>query len=295
MRSLRSGFCSIVGRPNVGKSTLLNALVGGKVAITTPVPQTTRHALRGVLHRDDAQVVFVDTPGMHKPKTLLGSRLNEVARSTLSGVDVIVFMVDGAAGIGRGDEFIAGLLADVPTPVIAVLNKVDRVGRAGQLPQLARLAELGEWDEIVPLSALTGEQVQTLADLIVARLPEGPAYFEPGQLTDQSPEQLAAEIIREKAITWAREEVPHSIAVLVDEIGPGDSDDVQVVHATLYVERESQKGIVIGKGGTVLRDIGARARPELELLLGSRVYLDLRVKLSKEWQRDPRKLERLGY
>ena len=295
MRSLHSGFCSIVGRPNVGKSTLLNALVGGKVAITTPVPQTTRHALRGVLHRDDAQVVFVDTPGMHKPKTLLGSRLNEVARSTLSGVDVIVFMVDGAAGIGRGDEFIAGLLADVPTPVIAVLNKVDRVGRAGQLPQLARLAELGEWDEIVPLSALTGEQVRTLADLIVARLPEGPAYFEPGQLTDQSPEQLAAEIIREKAITWAREEVPHSIAVLVDEIGPGDSDDVQVVHATLYVERDSQKGIVIGKGGTVLRDIGARARPELELLLGSRVYLDLRVKLSKEWQRDPRKLERLGY
>src|SRR5918998_675464 len=154
--AMRSGFASIVGRPNVGKSTLLNALVGQKVAITTPVPQTTRHALRGVLHREDAQVVFVDTPGLHKPKTLLGSRLNDLARSTLSGVDVIVFMVDGSAEIGRGDEFIARLLADLPTPVIAVLNKVDRVGRGGQLPQLARLASLGEWDEVVPVAAATG-------------------------------------------------------------------------------------------------------------------------------------------
>jgi GTP-binding protein Era len=292
---MRAGFASIVGRPNVGKSTLLNALVGSKVAITTPVPQTTRHALRGVLHRDDAQVVFVDTPGMHKPKTLLGSRLNEVARSTLSGVDTIVFVVDGEAGVGRGDEFIAGLLADVSTPVIAVLNKVDKIARNAQLPQLERLAALGEWDDVVPLSAASGEQVGVLTDLIVARIPEGPPYFEPGQITDQTPSQLAAEIIREKAITLMREEVPHSIAVVVDEIVPGESEGVLAVHATLYVERDSQKGIVIGKGGTVLRDIGARARPELELLLGSRVYLDLRVKLSKEWQRDPRKLERLGY
>jgi GTP-binding protein Era len=291
----RSGFCSIVGRPNVGKSTLVNALVGSKVAITTPVPQTTRHALRGVLHRDDAQVVFVDTPGMHKPRTLLGTRLNEVARGTLSGVDAVVFVVDGEAGVGRGDEYIAGLLTDLATPVIAVLNKVDLMLPAAQLPQLARLAELGEWDEVVPVSATTGEQVDVLADLIVARMPEGPASFEPGQLTDQSLDQLAAEIIREKAITLMREEVPHSIAVVVEEIVPGDSEGVLAVHATLYVERDSQKGIVIGKGGTVLRDIGTQARPELELLLGSKVYLDLRVKLSKEWQRDPRKLERLGY
>ncbi|MGH8900998.1 MAG: GTPase Era [Egibacteraceae bacterium] len=292
---MRSGFCSIVGRPNVGKSTLLNALVGQKVAITTPVPQTTRHALRGVLHREDAQVVFVDTPGLHKPKTLLGSRCNAVARSTMSGVDTIVFMVDGSAEIGRGDEFIARLLADLPTPVIAVLNKVDRIGRGRQLPQLARLAQLGEWDEVVPVAAATGEQVGTLADLIVARIPEGSPYFPQGQVTDQTPEQLAAEIIREKAITLMREEVPHSIAVVVDQIAPGESEGVQTVAATLYVERDSQKGIVIGKGGAVLREIGANARTELELLLRSRVYLDLRVKLFKEWQRDPRKLERLGY
>jgi GTPase len=292
---MRSGFASIVGRPNVGKSTLLNALVGQKVAITTPVPQTTRHALRGVLHRPDAQVVFVDTPGLHKPKTLLGSRLNALARSTLSGVDVVVFMVDGSVQIGRGDEFVARLLADLPTPVIAVLNKVDRIGRGRQLPQLARLAELGQWDEVVPVAAATGEQVGVLADLIVARMPEGPPYFPHDQVTDQTPEQLAAEIIREKAITLMREEMPHSIAVVVDEITPGKSEGVQVVAATLYVERDSQKGIVIGKGGAVLGQIGTNARGELELLLGSKVYLDLRVKLFKEWQRDPRKLQRLGY
>jgi GTP-binding protein Era len=292
---MRSGFCSIVGRPNVGKSTLLNALVGQKIAITTPVPQTTRHAVRGVLHRADAQVVFVDTPGLHKPKTLLGSRLNEVARGTLSGVDLVVFLVDGSVEIGRGDGFIAGLLAEVATPVIAAVNKVDRTGRARQLPQLARLAELGEWAEVVPISAATGDNVAALADLIVDRMPEGPPYFPQGQVTDQPPEQLVAEIIREKAITLMREEVPHSIAVVVEELGPGSAEGVLAVTATLYVERDSQKGIVIGRGGSVLRDIGSRARAELEPLLGARIYLDLRVKLSKEWQRDAKKLQRLGY
>jgi GTP-binding protein Era len=292
---MRSGFCSIVGRPNVGKSTLLNALVGQKIAITTPVPQTTRHAVRGVLHRADAQVVFVDTPGLHKPKTLLGSRLNEVARGTLSGVDLVVFLVDGSVEIGRGDGFIAGLLAELATPVIAAVNKVDRTGRARQLPQLARLAELGDWAEVVPISAATGDNVAALADLIVDRMPEGPPYFPQGQVTDQPPEQLVAEIIREKAITLMREEVPHSIAVVVEELGPGSAEGVLAVTATLYVERDSQKGIVIGRGGSVLRDIGSRARAELELLLGARIYLDLRVKLSKEWQRDAKKLQRLGY
>jgi GTPase len=293
---MRSGFVSIVGRPNVGKSTLLNAIVGQKIAITTPVPQTTRHAVRGVLHRDDVQVVFVDTPGLHKPKTLLGSRLNEVARGALSNVDLIVFMVDGAAEIGRGDRFIAGLLADVSTPVIAVLNKTDRMGRRpNQLPKLAALAELGDFAEVVPIAAATGEGVDLLVDLIVQRMPEGPPYFPEGQVTDQTPDQLVAEVVREKVITAMREEVPHSIAVVVDEMGPGDSPEVTVIEATIYVERDSQKGIVIGKGGAVLADVGARARPELELLLGARVYLSLRVKLMKEWQRDPKKLERLGY
>ena len=297
---MRSGFCAIVGRPNVGKSTLLNVLVGQKVAIITPVPQTTRHAIRGVLHRPEApaggaQVVFVDTPGLHKPKTLLGARLNEVARGTLSAVDAVVFVVDGATGVGRGDAFVAGLLAEVATPKLAALNKVDRLRRTEQLPALARLGELGEWDEVVPVSAKTGEAVGVLADLIVERMPQGPPFFPSGQVSDQTPEQLAAEIIREKTITLMREEVPHSIAVVVDEIVPGESEGVLAVHAVLYVERESQKGIVIGKGGAVLRDVGSQARPELEIVLGTRVYLDLRVKLARDWQRDPKQLQRLGY
>jgi GTPase len=292
---MRSGFCAIVGRPNVGKSTLLNAIVGQKVAIITPVPQTTRHAVRGVLHRDDLQIVFVDTPGIHKPRTLLGRRMNEVARAALSGVDVVVFLVDGSQVIGRGDEFLARLLADVRAPVIAAVNKVDRVGRARQLPQLARLAELGDWAEVVPISATSGENVDTLVELIAERLPEGPAYFPEGQVTDQTIEQRAAEIIREKAITLMREELPHSIAVLIEELGPGTSSDVTAVTATLYVERDSQKGIVIGKAGSVLAAIGRAAREELELLLGTKVYLDVRVKLMREWQRDARKLARLGY
>ncbi|MGI8575158.1 MAG: GTPase Era [Egibacteraceae bacterium] len=292
---MRSGFCSIVGRPNVGKSTLLNALVGQKIAITTPVPQTTRHALRGVLHGDGVQVVFVDTPGLHKPKTLLGNRLNDVARGALAHVDLVVFVVDGAAGLGRGDAFVAGLLRDAHAPVIAVLNKVDGFSRARQLPRLEQLAGLGEWDEIVPVSATQGEGVGTLSALIQARMPDGPPYFPPEQVSDQPIEVVLAELIREQAIVRMREEVPHSVAVVVNEISPGASEGVQVVDATVYVERDSQKGIVIGRGGGVLKEIGAQARPGLETLLGTRVYLELRVKLMKEWQRDPKALQRLGY
>lgn len=295
---MRSGFCSIVGRPNVGKSTLLNALVGEKIAITTAVPQTTRHVIRGVLHRDDAQVVFTDTPGLHKPKTLLGDRLNDLARQSLSSVDCLVFLVDGSAGIGRGDMFVAKLLAEVDTPVIAAVNKADLVSRSRQLPLLQRLAAMGDWAEVAPLSAVAGDNVDLLADLIVARMPEGPAYFPADQVTDQTLEQRIAEVVREKAITLMREEVPHSIAVVVDEIIPPDADHpgrATTVSAHLYVERDSQKGIVIGHGGAVLRDVGSRARPEVEDLLGTRVFLDLRVKLMKEWQSDAKKLARLGY
>ena len=292
---MRSGLCALVGRPNVGKSTLLNAIVGQKVAITAAVPQTTRHAIRGVLHRDDLQIVFVDTPGMHKPKTLLGSRLNEVARDTLSGVDVIVFLIDGQAGVGRGDQFIAELLADVQTPKIAVVNKVDAYAKPKVLPQLGRVAAMGDWDEVVPISAAKGDTVETLVGLIAERMPEGPPYFPEGQVTDQTQEQLFSELIREKAIRLMQEEVPHSIAVAIEEIGPGESQGVVAVTATLYVERDSQKGIVIGKGGAVLKRIGKEAREEMQAILGGRVYLDLRVKLAKEWQRDPKQLQRLGY
>ena len=292
---LRSGFCSIVGRPNVGKSTLLNALVGAAVAIATPVPQTTRHAVRGVLHADDVQVVFVDTPGLHKARTLLGTRLNDVARNAFDDVDVVLFVMDGASGIGSGDRFVAGLLADHAHRTIAVVNKVDRLSKAKQLPALQAAADLGKWVDIVPVSARTGEGVSVVRDLIVERLPEGPPYFPSDQITDQTIEQRIAEHIREQAIVRMREEVPHSVAVQVTEILPGDREDTTLVHATIFVERDSQKGIVIGQRGAVLREIGTSARPQIERLLGTRVYLDLRVKLLKDWQGNPRSLDRLGY
>ncbi|CAN5860789.1 GTPase Era [soil metagenome] len=292
---LRSGFCSIVGRPNVGKSTLLNALIGTPLAITTPVPQTTRHAVRGVLHDDGVQVVFVDTPGLHKARTLLGSRLNEVARDAVADVDVLAFVVDGASGVGRGDQFVAGLLASQADRTIVVVNKIDRLGKAAQLPALDAVSKLGDWAEIVPVSARTGEGVDVVRQLIVERMPEGPPYFPPDQITDQTVEHRIAERIREQAIIRMREEVPHSVAVLVDEMVPGTADDVTVVHATIFVERDSQKGIVIGKRGGLLRDIGTDARPAIERLLDTRVYLELRVKLLKDWQGDPRALNRLGY
>jgi GTP-binding protein Era len=293
--TLRSGFVSIVGRPNVGKSTLLNALVGTPLAIATPVPQTTRHAVRGILHDEGVQVVFVDTPGLHKARTLLGTRLNDTAREQLTDVDLVLFVVDAAGGIGTGDRYVAGLLEPHAGRTIAVVNKIDRLAKAQQLPALATMAGLGDWAEIMPVSARSGDGVDVVRRLIIERMPEGPPYFPPGQVTDQTLDHRVAERIREQAIIRMREEVPHSVAVEIDEIVPGTSDDVTVVHATIFVERESQKGIVVGRRGAMLRDIGTDARPAVAELLGTRVYLELRVKLLKDWQRDPRALNRLGY
>jgi GTP-binding protein Era len=291
----RSGVCAIVGRPNVGKSTLLNTIVGQKVAITTPVPQTTRHIIRGILSRPSAQIVFVDTPGVHKPKSLLGARLNELAQGALEGVDVALLLVDGAQGVGRGDAYLAEVVAASGVPLIGVLNKVDRIGRNAQLPGIAALSGLAAFEEIVPISARRGESVDILVDLIAQRMPEGPPLYPNHMVTDSEIEQRIAEIVREKAMVAMREEVPHSIAVMIDEMGPGQSDGVTAVFASIYVERDSQKGIVIGHQGAVLAQIGTDARPEIQGLLGTKVYLDLRVKLSKEWQRDPKKLDALGY
>jgi GTPase len=294
----RSGFACFVGRPNAGKSTLTNALIGQKIAITSSRPQTTRHAIRGILHREDAQLVVVDTPGLHKPRTLLGSRLNDVVRETWAEVDVIGFCVPADQPVGRGDEFIVNELRSVAnrTPVLGVVTKTD-IAQPDQIAErLTQLSGLMEFAEVVPCSAVDGFQVGLLADLLVARLPEGPPLYPDGELTDEPEETLVAELIREAALEGVRDELPHSIAVVIEEMVPREGrDDLLDVHANLYVERSSQKGIVIGKGGARLRQVGADSRRQIEALLGTKIYLDLHVKIAKDWQRDPRQLRKLGF
>jgi GTP-binding protein Era len=293
---VKSGLVALVGRPNVGKSTLLNALLGQKLAIVSDKPQTTRSAVRGVLHRPEGQIVLVDTPGLHKPRTLLGQRLNDLVRGTLAEVDLILQLVDAAAGVGAGDRFLAAELAKVATPKLCVVNKMDAASRAKVAAALQAAAGPTDFAEIVPVSARTGEQLDLLIELILRHLPEGRPLYPEGHTTDEPEQHLVAELIREKALAVVRDELPHSVAVLVEEMGPDpEREDLLVIRAFLFVERASQKPIVLGKGGSVLRDIGTRARAELEALFGTQVYLDLRVKVAKEWQRDPRQLSRLGF
>lgn len=294
----RSGFACFVGRPNTGKSTLTNALVGSKIAITSTKPQTTRHAIRGIVHRDDAQIVLVDTPGLHRPRTLLGRRLNDVVRETWTEVDVIGFCVPADEKIGPGDRFIAGELAAISrrTPVIGVVTKTDAVRRDQVAEQLLALQDLMDFTDLVPVSAVDNFQVDTLADVLVPQLPEGPQLYPDGDLTEEPEETLIAELIREAILEGAREELPHSIAVTVEEMIPREGRRNLVdIYAHLFVERQSQKAIVVGQGGDRLKEAGARARRHIEALLGSKVYLDLHVKVAKEWQRDPKQLRRLGY
>jgi GTP-binding protein Era len=290
----RSGIVAVVGRPNVGKSTLVNALVGRKVAIVSDKPQTTRRDLRAVLTTPEYQIVFTDTPGFHKPRTLLGARLNDAVGEATRSVDAVVLVVDGADGVGRGDAFVFERQVRASgAPAFCAVNKVDAVRKRGEVPELAAAAELGAFAEIVPVSAKTGRGVGLLLELLVARMPEGPAYYPAEEVTDQPLEVRLSEIVREKALAVTRQEVPHSIAVVVDELE--SERGLTKVHASLIVERDSQKGIVIGKGGETLKTIGSRAREEMELALGTKVYLDLRVKVLKEWQRDPKALQRLGF
>jgi GTPase len=294
----RSGFACFVGRPNAGKSTLTNALIGGKVAITSSRPQTTRHAIRGILNRPDAQLIVVDTPGLHKPRTLLGSRLNDIVRETWAEVDVIGFCVPANVPVGRGDAFIINELKTVArrTPVIGVVTKTDLVGPEMVVERLTQLSGLMEFAEIVPCSAVDGFQLKTVADLLVARLPEGPQLYPDGELTDEPETTLIAELVREAALEGVRDELPHSLAVLVEEMIPHEGrDDMLDVHAILYVERSSQKGIIIGKGGARLKEVGSVARRQIEALLGTKIYLELHVKVAKDWQRDPRQLRKLGF
>lgn len=292
--SFRSGFVSLVGRPNTGKSTLVNSFVGEKVAITSDKPQTTRSAIRGILNVPDAQVVFVDTPGYHKPMNLLGDRLNAVVRAAWSDVDLALFMVDGAGGVGRGDERVAKDLAETGVAIICVVNKIDTAGRPKVVTALSMASELGDFEEIVPISAKTGEGVDLLKDLVLKRLPEGPMYYPEGTSTDQPPPVFVAELIREKLLAWTREELPHSIAVTVEEYEERD-DGLLWVQARIFVERQSQKGMVIGRGGEVIKAAGTEARLEIEALFGRKVYLDLTVKVEKDWQRRAYALDRFGF
>lgn len=301
----RSGFACFVGRPNAGKSTLTNALVGSKVVITSSKPQTTRTVVRGIVHRPDAQLVLVDTPGLHRPRTLLGERLNDLVTTTWAEVDVVAVCFPADQKIGPGDRFIVDELAKVRrTTKLAIATKTDLVGPERLTEHLLAIDALGrdtgtEWAEIVPVSATAGHQVDLLADLLVQRLPEGPQLYPDGDLTDAPEEQLVAELIREAALEGVRDELPHSIAVVVEEMGlregrPADKPLLDI-HANVFVERQSQKGIVIGHRGSRLKEVGTAARQGITALLGTPVYLDLHVKVAKDWQRDPKQLRRLGF
>ncbi|WP_273735893.1 GTPase Era [Mycolicibacterium septicum] len=299
MSEFRSGFVCFVGRPNTGKSTLTNALVGQKVAITSNRPQTTRHTIRGIVHREDFQIILVDTPGLHRPRTLLGQRLNDLVKDTYSEVDVIGLCIPADERIGPGDRWIYQQIRAVApkTTLIAVVTKIDKVPKDRVAEQLMAVSELlGPDADIVPVSATANEQLDVLTDVLVAKLPPGPAYYPDGELTDEPEEVLMAELIREAALEGVRDELPHSLAVVIEEVEEREGrDDLIDVHAILYVERDSQKGIVIGKGGARLREVGTAARTQIEKLLGTKVYLDLRVKIAKNWQRDPKQLGRLGF
>ena len=297
---MKSGFVTLIGRPNVGKSTLVNQLVGQKVAIVSDRPQTTRAAIRGVRTTETSQIVFVDTPGLHRPRTLLGERTNERARSTLGEVDVVCVVVEANAKFGPGDRFVASLAHEVGTPAILVLNKTDAARSDALFEHLAVAAEeLGEFDAYVPLSALTGDGVPALVEELEARLPEGPQYFPDGMVTDQPETFLAAELVREQLLQVAREELPHSIAVTVEEMDDDPAhprrDDLLRLSVTIRVERDSQKGIVIGRGGEVLKTACSNARRELEALLGTRIHMETRVRVDRDWQRRPQALDRLGF
>ncbi|WP_285690158.1 GTPase Era [Actinoplanes sp. NBRC 103695] len=289
----RAGFACFVGRPNAGKSTLTNAIIGQKIAITSSKPQTTRHVIRGILHRPGSQLVLVDTPGLHRPRTLLGERLNDLVKEAWSQVDVIGVCLPADEPIGRGDRFISAEIAELKATVIAVVTKVDLVDQVTLAKHLLEVNELYQFAEIVPVSAVSGHQVETLVDVIVRHLPESPQLYPDDVLTDEPEQVLIAELIREAALEGVRDELPHSIAVLVEEMQ--DEGNLVRIFADVYVERDSQKSIVIGTRGARLKDVGTRARGEIETLIGRRVYLDLHVRVAKEWQRDPKQLRKLGF
>lgn len=291
----RSGFVAIVGRPNVGKSTLLNRITGSKIAIISEKPQTTRMRIRGVLTRPGFQMVFVDTPGFHKPRGALGERLNTMVISTIGEVDVILFMMDASQGVGKGDAFLAEQLKGATASVIGLLNKIDLVSIEDVVREKEKAAGIYKFFEIVEISATLGTNVDYLVDRIAGLLPPGPMYFPPEMISDQSEKTMVAELIREKALELTREEVPHSIAVFVEDMTEREEGRLVDIEAVIYVEKDSQKGIVVGKGGKMIKEIGTRARKDIEAALGKHVFLDLRVKVEKDWSKKPQFIRRLEY
>jgi GTP-binding protein Era len=292
MSSYRSGFVAFVGRPNVGKSTLTNAIVGSKVAITSSKPQTTRRAIRGIRTEAEGQLIVVDTPGFHKPKTLLGKRLNSVVEETLTEVDVVCFCTPANEAIGPGDQMIVDEISKFKkVKKIAIVTKQELASKEQVARHLLEVSQLTQWDEIIPVSAVTGEQIERLTELLISHLPEGSALYPADTIDEQSLEDVVCELIREAALEKLREELPHSLAVTVDEI----SEDGKKIFASLWVERDSQKGILIGKGGGQLKAIGSEARKEIEEGLGEQIFLSLQVKVAANWQQDPKKLGKLGF
>jgi len=293
----RSGFVTFVGRPNVGKSTLTNALVGEKVAITSDKPQTTRRAIRGIVNRPTGQLVIVDTPGLHKPRTLLGQRLNDLVEQVLGDVDVIGFCVPATEKVGPGDRRIAESLGGYSrAKKVAIVTKTDAASRDQIAERLIEVDQLREdWAAVIPLSALTRDQLDVLTDELLTLMPKGPALYPDGVVTDESTEDRIAEIIREAALEGVRDELPHSIAVTIEDMSERDTGSMTDIFANLIVERDSQKAIIIGHKGSRLRDVGARARAQIEPLVGTKVFLKLHVRVAKEWQRDPKQLGRLGF
>ncbi|PYE15470.1 GTP-binding protein Era [Williamsia limnetica] len=298
----RSGFVCFVGRPNTGKSTLTNALVGEKIAITSSRPQTTRHTIRGIVNRDDTQLILVDTPGLHRPRTLLGKRLNDLVRDTYSEVDAIGLCIPADEKIGPGDRWIAEQLKEMApkTPIVGLVTKIDKVKPERIAQQLMAIsALLGPDAEVVPVSAVKGKQLDVVVDVLRGLMEPGPAFYPDGELTDEPEETLMAEFIREAALEGIHDELPHSLAVVIEEVIERERDDNQTpmidVHAILYVERSSQKGIIIGKHGARLKEVGTAARKQIEKVLGAKVYLDLHVKVAKDWQRDPKQMGKLGF
>jgi GTP-binding protein Era len=294
-KSFKSGFISIIGRPNVGKSTFLNRVIGQKIAIMSDKPQTTRNKIQGVLTMDDTQMIFIDTPGIHKPKHKLGDFMMKVAQNTLKEVDLVLFMVNAEEGFGRGEEFILEKFQTVSTPIFLVINKIDQIHPDELLSIIESYKEKYPFKEIVPISALQGNNVERLLDQIKTYLPEGPQYYPADQVTDHPERFIITELIREKALHLTREEIPHSLAVVLDKMERQKGKDIIHVMATVIVERDSQKGIIIGKQGSMLKEIGKRARADIENLLGSKVFLELWVKVQKDWRNRISQLRDFGF